>query len=97
TVDPDMDKKMPYGQEASDFTKSMLMGKDVTLQFQGRDAYGRMLAYVEVDGNDYNKMLIEEGLGKIRYIDGTKDAGRLRDYKSAERKAYQDETGLWSI
>ena len=70
------------GQEASDFTSSMLLGKDVTLISGGRDVYGRTLVYVEVEGDDFNRMLIEEGLGKLRYLDGTRDNRRLQDYKS---------------
>ena len=97
TVDPDMDAPMPYGKEASDFTKSMIMGKDVTLTFQGRDAYGRALAYVELDGDDFNQMLITEGLGKMRYLDGTTDTSRYMEYRATERKAAKDKRGLWSV
>lgn len=97
TVHPDMDGPMPYGQEASDFTKSMILGRDVSVQMHGRDAYGRMLGYVEVDGNDFNKMLIEEGLGKMRYLDGTTDTPRYNAYRDAEKQAARDKRGLWSV
>lgn len=96
TVDPDMDGPMPFGKEASDFSKTMLFGKDVSVQVHGRDAYNRTLAYIELDGNDYNRMLIEEGLGKMRFLDGTKDYERYTDYRRAEKQAADSKKGLWS-
>ena len=95
TVDPRKDGPMPYGQEASDYAKGMLFGKDVRLIIDGEDKYGRTLAYVEVDGNDYNKKLLEEGLGIVRYTFGNVD--RLDEYYDAEIEAAKKKKGLWSI
>ena len=54
---------MPEGKTASAFTKSKLEGKNVGLEFdvQERDKYGRLLAYVSIDGKMFNKTLLEEG------------------------------------
>ena len=60
----------PYGKEASNYTKKALIDKDVTIYFDRsrREKYGRMLGYVEVDGRDIGKELIEQGLAKMSYL-----------------------------
>ncbi len=44
------------GKAASDYTKKRLEGKYVDLEFEGafRGRYGRLLAYVIVDGVNFN-------------------------------------------
>lgn len=63
SVHPDAERNSAAGITASDYTKSLLEGKSVTLEFdvQERDTYGRLLAYVYVDGYMLNKKLLEEG------------------------------------
>jgi len=41
----------PYGREASDFTKGLLEGRSVYLEFdvEERDRFGRLLAYLYID------------------------------------------------
>ena len=41
----------PYGKEASDFTKQLLEGRSVYLEFdiEERDRFGRLLAYLYID------------------------------------------------
>jgi len=63
SVHPDKEKNVEYGQIASAFTKDMLEGKQVHLEFdvQERDQYGRLLAYVYLNGEMFNKILLEQG------------------------------------
>lgn len=98
TVDPDVKKVMPYGKESSDYSKNHLMGKDVKIYFDNEetDKYGRTLAYVEIDGVDYNKLLLDEGLAQTRYI-VEPPYKRLQDYLESEKEAYSNKKGLWSI
>jgi endonuclease YncB( thermonuclease family) len=63
-------KREYYGKEASNFSKTMLVGKRIRLkkdQISGdRDGFGRMLRYViQEDGADYGLMLIEKGYGRV--------------------------------
>ena len=78
SVHPDSSKNSEAGLEASEYTRSMLEGKYVTLEFdvQQRDMYGRLLAYVYLDGVMFNKTLLENGYATIstfppnvRYVD----------------------------
>lgn len=50
-----------WGPESKAALKSLVDGKAVTLRTVGRDAYGRTLAHVAVDGQDVNATLVQEG------------------------------------
>ena len=67
SVHPDAEKNTEIGKKASEFSKNYLEGKEITLEFdiQERDKYGRLLAYVYLNGIMYNKTLLEEGYAKI--------------------------------
>ena len=67
SVHPDADRNSAAGITASDYTKSLLQGKSVELEFdvQERDKYGRLLAYAYVDGYMLNKKLLEDGYAVV--------------------------------
>lgn len=90
--------EQPVGKKASDYTKLHLLGKDTKIIFDGtyEDKYDRTLGYVEIDGIDYNKQLLDEGLAKVGYI-YEPSYDRLGEYKKAEKKAYNSKKGIWSI
>lgn len=61
----------PYAMEAYIRNKELLKNGQLTLEFeQGntRDAYGRLLAYVYVDGKSVQESLLNEGLARVAYI-----------------------------
>lgn len=67
SVHPDSYKNTEAGVLASDYTKKNLDGKQVELEFdvQERDQYGRLLAYVWLDGVMYNKTLLQDGVANL--------------------------------
>jgi len=67
SVHPDSDRNTEAGVLASDYTKEKLEGRQVELEFdvQQRDVYGRLLAYVYVDGVMFNKTLLEDGVANL--------------------------------
>lgn len=84
-----------FGREASEFTKRMLEGKRVRLEYdQPRmDRYGRTLAYVWLPGGPMaNAEIIRQGYGfaytrfPFRYLD---------DFRKLEREARLADRGLW--
>jgi len=84
-----------FGKEAYLFTKSMVEGKEVTLEFewQKRDKYGRLLAYVcLIDGTFLNAEIIKQGYGfaytrfPFKY---------LEEFRRYEREAKENGRGLW--
>ena len=98
SVHKDSSKNVPEGKIASDFTKSLLNGQKVTLefdkQFKDRTSEHRLLAYVYLeDGRMLQKILLEEGMAKTNLLgDSPKYAA---EFASIEAKAKQKNAGFW--
>jgi len=84
-----------FGKEAYLFTKRMVEGKEVRLEFdwQKRDKYDRLLAYVYlIDGTFLNAEIVKQGYGfaytkyPFKYLD---------EFRRYEREARENRRGLW--
>ena len=67
SVHPDQKQNIPMGKVASNYTLKKLTGKYVNLEFEIkklRGYYGRLLAYVFVDGKNLNLDLVRQGLSR---------------------------------
>jgi micrococcal nuclease len=87
----------PFGLKASNYTKKKLTGKKVQLEtdVQQRDQYGRLLAYIWVNGRMFNEELINKGLARVAvFPPNTKYINTFRDLQSNARKK---KIGIWSI
>lgn len=84
-----------YGERASTFAAEQLQGERVRLvpdaNLDRRGYYGRLLAYVYVDGVSFNYRLIEEGHARVFESDFTE---RER-YERAQAAAREADRGLW--
>lgn len=84
-----------FGKEASLFTKGMVEGKEVRLEYdwQRRDRYKRILAYVYLlDGTFLNAEIIKQGYG-FAY---TKFPFKyLEEFRTYEKEARENRRGLW--
>lgn len=87
-----------YGVEASNFTKEKLKNaKTIELEFDNNsdktDKYGRYLAWIWVDGELLQDLLVKEGLAKVEYL--------YADYKytnileESEKIAKETKIGIW--
>lgn len=87
-----------YGVEASNFTKEKLKNaKTIELEFDNNsdktDKYGRYLAWIWVDGELLQDLLVKEGLAKVAYL--------YADYKytnilqESEKIAKENKIGIW--
>lgn len=88
----------PYGKEASDFTKEQLTKEGVSLVFdKGEvvDNYGRFLAYVYIGENSLQELLLENGLGIVRYVNAGGDS-LVEELLTAQEKAQDEKLGVWS-
>ena len=84
-----------YGPEAAAFTHHRLQGRTVRLRFdrQRRDRFGRLLAYVEVDGGRFNDELLAGGYARLLVIPPNGRHGRtMLDEELRARRAGR---GLW--
>ncbi|MBS2968509.1 thermonuclease family protein [Metabacillus sp. KIGAM252] len=87
----------PFAKEASVFTKEQLEGKEIELELgvEERDRFGRLLAYIWIDGEMYNERLLKEGLARVAvYPPNTK---YLDQFKEVEAKAKKEERKIWSL
>jgi micrococcal nuclease len=86
-----------FGKEASDYTKSRLLGKTVCLAFDWdlRDHYGRLLAYIYLDSGEadcFNAALVREGYAHAY----TRFAFQfMEEFRALERDARAEKRGLW--
>lgn len=85
-----------YGPEASAFTKSRLTGRAVRLELDAevRDRYGRLLAYVIVDGRRFDDELLRLGYARLLIIPPNDAHGRA--LLAAENDARVRRRGLWA-
>ena len=97
SVHPDAKQNIPMGQVASQYTKDRLSGKYVDIELEGdriRGNYGRLLAYVIVDGVNFNLELVRQGLSPYY----TKYGHSQRfdaEFRAAEKKARDAGLGIW--
>ncbi len=84
-----------FGHAASSFTKSQLTGKRVMLELDAeqRDKYGRLLAYIILNGHRYNDQLLERGFARFLVIppNGSHARTMLREELAAKAAG----RGLW--
>ncbi|OWR28450.1 thermonuclease [Saccharibacillus sp. O23] len=87
----------PFGTEASDYTKKLLTGRDVELEFdeEQRDQYDRMLAYVYLDGESVNEKLLEQGLARV--VVYKPNDKYVKEFRELQAEAKSEKIGVWSI
>lgn len=85
-----------FGPEASSYTKRRLSGRAVRLELddETRDRYGRLLAYVIVDGRRFDDELLRLGYARLLVIAPNDAHGRA--LLAAENDAREHRRGLWS-
>ena len=84
------------GRRAYEFTKKLLEGKRVSLEFdvEKHDKYGRLLAYVYLkDGTFVNAKIIQEGYASLMTIPPNVKYADL--FLSLYRQARENKRGLW--
>ena len=89
SVHPDASKNTEAGKSAAEYVKRMLEGREIELELdvQERDQYGRILAYVYLEGIMVNKTLLREGYAEISTF--PPNVKHVEDFKAiaAERRA----------
>jgi len=84
-----------FGKEATEFTRRMVEGQEVTFAFDGprEGAYGRKLAYVFLGDTLLNVEIIRRGYG---YAYTRFPHTRSAEFIEAEREARAKHYGLWN-
>jgi endonuclease YncB( thermonuclease family) len=96
------EKDQPFSQEATQFIKDLLLGKEIWMEFDEQlyDNWGRFLAYVFVtdkNGREIfaNEELLKKGLAYFYVVPpNTKYFSRLLD---AFKKGRNQKKGMWAV
>ncbi|MFH2219457.1 MAG: thermonuclease family protein [Pseudomonadota bacterium] len=97
SVHPDAKQNIPMGKVAADYAKKKLSGKHIALEFEGkllRGDYGHLLAYVFVDGQNFNLDLVRQGLSPY-YTQYGKSRKYDADFLAAEKLARKEKLNIW--
>jgi micrococcal nuclease len=87
---------MGMGKKASDFMKSLVLGKSIRIEYDVKkhDRYGRILGYVYLDdGTFVNAKMMEEGYAQVMTVPPNVKYSDL--FIKLERQARQSGKGLW--
>lgn len=84
-----------FGPEAAAHTEARLAGRRVTLEYdvETRDRFGRLLAYVYLDGKRYNDELVRDGFAELLVI--APNGRHAETMLDLELTARREGRGLW--
>jgi micrococcal nuclease len=85
-----------YAQLALAMNRSLVEHRHVELRYEPActDRFGRLLAYVSVDGREVNSWLVEQGYACVLHLPPSGDT-RVREYLELESEAQRLKLGLW--
>jgi endonuclease YncB( thermonuclease family) len=85
----------PFGQEAADYVRDLLLGRQVQLETYGKDRAGRLLSVVWLGDINVNLTLVKEGLA---WVAPSLTVTNVRfALEVAERQARVGGYGLWAL
>jgi micrococcal nuclease len=86
-----------FGPEAAAYTTRRLFGQAVQLEddVERHDLYGRRLAYVYVDGKNFERELLRKGYARLLVIEP--NHAHARDMLDDELDARAARVGLWGM
>ncbi|SDN63351.1 thermonuclease family protein [Bacillus sp. OK048] len=87
-----------YAKEASRRNSELVKSGKLTLELEQentKDSYGRLLAYVYVDGKSVQGTLLKEGYARVAYIMNP-PYKFLNQYKEDESLAKRSQVNIWS-
>jgi len=85
-----------FGSNATTFNRDLVLGKTVDLSYDNQctDTYGRLLAYVSVDGTDVNALMVERGAACVLFIPPDGET-RRSEFQTKQADAKARRAGLW--
>lgn len=91
----------PIGKEAKEFTRDLLENAEtIELEFDEGgaevDKYGRLLAYVKVDGVYVQEELLKNGYARVAYI-YEPNTKYVKEFEQIEAEAKEQGLNIWSV
>jgi micrococcal nuclease len=86
-----------FGENAKQFNSDRVLNKTVQISYdeQCTDNFGRSLAYVTVDGEEINSLLVRNGYACVLFI-APNGESRREEFEALELDAKNARRGLWS-
>ncbi len=96
TPESTQNKNECWGEEAALYNRQLVEGETVNLEYDQEcsDNYGRLLAYVSLEGSDINALLLERGYACLLHIPPNGNE-RVDEYQALETTAQTKEFGMW--
>lgn len=99
---PEIDHKNPentepFARKAAERNEELLRSGQVTIEFDEgdhEDRYGRLLAYIYVDGKSVQEVLLEEGLARVAFV-FEPNTKYIDEFNIAAQKAKKAKSGIW--
>lgn len=99
---PEIDHKNPentepFARKATERNDELLRSGQVTIEFDEgdrEDRYGRLLAYIYVDGKSVQQTLLEEGYARVAFV-FEPNTKYIDEFNLAAEKAKNAEIGVW--
>lgn len=92
----DAEDRKKWADKAKQFATDKLYEEDVRLVFDSktddRGHHDRLLAYIYIGDENFNKTLLEEGYARLYDSEFSKRS----EFERAERKAQKNRVGIWS-
>ena len=87
-----------FGQNAKQFNTDLVLGKTIELGYdvEPTDRFGRLLAWITVDGQDVNRLLVERGYACTLYIPPN-GADRRIEFETLQAQAEAAGRGMWGV
>ncbi len=90
------EKSQPYGQKSKAHLSQAVFGQTVTVTFDKRDRYGRIVGQVRVLGEDANLRQLQAGWAwHYKQYQSEQTPDQRSVYDAAERAAREKRLGLW--
>ena len=91
--------KQPFGQKAKERNTELMNSGKLEIEFdigERVDKYGRLLAYIYIDGVSVQEKLLEEGLARVGYV-YPPNTRHLDAFEKAQEKAKKAGIGIWTF
>ncbi len=87
-----------FEEQATEVNTKLVQGKTVTFEYDTytSDRFGRVLAYVMVDGKNVSVELARQGLAKVTIYEDRRKLKYQDELLKAENEAKQAKRGVWS-
>ncbi len=92
------ESNQPFDKESTEFNKNLVEGKEVTLEYDHykADKFGRILAYVIVDGKNVSMELAKSGMAQVVVYQHKRPFIYQEQLLKVQEEAKNKKLGMWS-